>query len=827
MEGTALFSRRTNIRQLPHLGEVNKKRLTGMTAKNPKFAYQAPIYKHSDPVNLVAGATLDTATPFSQAIRVASFNLNADTAALKFVPRSGLLPRVTDWEVEPQYPIHPVFKQPGEEDKKEEEEAKKEGGGGDGGGGGGDGGNDNGARRPFDSRSTSALASSTDSGSSGNTSIKSENDRPMVLTDLDRNAEDTIIKAVAASYKEPDSEERTSALTSSGFQYDASQSSEETAVYKNPKTNSIVVSFRGTQNAGDVLTDVGLATVGVTKTSRYGKDKQHIERLLQENPESKITVVGHSLGGTLSTSVVRDLVNMDPSLENRLYGVSLNPGSSLNSTMCSTGGCANTYEYRVKGDPISASNPNAKNTEGRCPNDTQHSLSQFTGQCANKEQTIGTTIKRGVSSLVGTGIQGLKNVVAPTAKKVADKAVPGSAAVIDYVTGSSDKKSRTGERASSLQQALSTNKTGASKMDIDQRDMKMTDTFISKKPKSGPEETSMEVDQREISMTNAFRIPLDTSKPFRFNKSASSTDSMMWEQQNQSSSGSSSTQQSNNQDVMQLTDYVDDILSSLEKRKQSTLQLSTSTSQDNTELTVNQLPNANGAQYAFFPSFTPPESYSTQSFLSSGSSSSSSGRKSSQSSQASMNQRVKPPTIPVFPASAVIPMPTRTSPPERRQSFYNLQLAKNPKTTPIQTEFRRPSIPSNFGTSLNNRMPSPDQSVWSNRGISSSTSRMSSSTSGTSLQPSSIPINEPTRRVLARPRKSVNRLTYDVDSSGKIYQTEKQINISPTSSTQTQTTTTSAESYVPPGKKRPKKKKGTGSKKQRTSLKKSGSKKRS
>lgn len=98
MEDIALFSGRFTERRVPSLGEQRLRNLTGIAVKNRKFAYANPIHKQTDLLYLSKGQLLDQAAPFSDPIRLASFNLNADTDALKFVPRSGLLPRVVDWE---------------------------------------------------------------------------------------------------------------------------------------------------------------------------------------------------------------------------------------------------------------------------------------------------------------------------------------------------------------------------------------------------------------------------------------------------------------------------------------------------------------------------------------------------------------------------------------------------------------------------------------------------------------------------------------------------------------------------------------------------------
>lgn len=110
MDTVVIASKRERTRSsFAHSGKpALRKNNVLLTAKNVKTAYQKPIQVHSDPLNLMPAATLDMAAPFSQAIRLASMNLNADTDALKRVPRSGLLPRIVDWDTGNEKPAPPA-----------------------------------------------------------------------------------------------------------------------------------------------------------------------------------------------------------------------------------------------------------------------------------------------------------------------------------------------------------------------------------------------------------------------------------------------------------------------------------------------------------------------------------------------------------------------------------------------------------------------------------------------------------------------------------------------------------------------------------------------
>lgn len=81
------------------------------------------------------------------------------------------------------------------------------------------------------------------------------------------------------------------------FEYIKDFSSDEMGVYKNDELKIMVLSFKGTTSAGELLQDLYL-TVGNLPRKVFRKSLNEIEEVISMNPGYKIILTGHSLGGT-------------------------------------------------------------------------------------------------------------------------------------------------------------------------------------------------------------------------------------------------------------------------------------------------------------------------------------------------------------------------------------------------------------------------------------------------------------------------------------------------------------------------------------------------
>lgn len=87
------------------------------------------------------------------------------------------------------------------------------------------------------------------------------------------------------------------------------------------KGNEIFVVFRGSTTTGDFLDDLQLLTSGdnVEHMGRFVVGNNAVTKILKENPQKNVVVIGHSLGG----SVVQYVILHNPS--SRLTGYTINP----------------------------------------------------------------------------------------------------------------------------------------------------------------------------------------------------------------------------------------------------------------------------------------------------------------------------------------------------------------------------------------------------------------------------------------------------------------------------------------------------------------------
>ena len=325
--------------------------LTGETKKSNKFAYKNPIRTQKDLLYLSKGTLLSSSAPFTLPIRNAGMNLNADMSQLKFTPRSGALPRITDWEMgelipekNPQGATEPP---PTDGEKQPEdlpEELPETGGEGD----------LNNADVPFNGK------------------LVSENKQ---LSDAE------YLSAVIAEegYRPLADRGKNGRIVDAGYQFVPQSSNEQTSVFTDG--NNVIVTLTGRplldQNAG-----------------RTAKDKLKIKEIAQhfkqEGKKGRIIVTGHAAGGALAGSAVRELLKEDPSLSQNLYGVTFNQLAGLGA--CQGPECDNVVNLRVKGDIGSSMDTNyTREIDATCGERSVGDMTQFTGQRC-KHDTIGGKI---------------------------------------------------------------------------------------------------------------------------------------------------------------------------------------------------------------------------------------------------------------------------------------------------------------------------------------------------------------------------------------------------------------------------------------------------
>ena len=348
MENVYLPSKRQPSERFTGSGIKITRPLTGETAKNKKFAYQNPIRKRTDLLYMSKGALLSISAPFTIPIRNAGFNLNADMTKLKFTPRSGDLPRITDWEAGDSMPEKGEGNQP---DGNPEDQP---------------------VGQPIDQPGKDA---DLNQGTPFTGKLVSENPQ---LSDAE------YLTAIAAeeAYRTFEDRGKNGRLVDAGYHFVPESSDQETSVFTDG--NNVIVSLRGESGANDVLTGIGAVTVGVQNTTRFGADKNKIKEIAQhfkeEGKQGRIIVTGHSLGGSLAGETVRSILKEDPTLSQNLYGVTFNQRTGLTSA-CQGEECDNVINLRVKGDIGSVLDTNyTREIDGTCDKKYRSSMTQFTGQ---------------------------------------------------------------------------------------------------------------------------------------------------------------------------------------------------------------------------------------------------------------------------------------------------------------------------------------------------------------------------------------------------------------------------------------------------------------
>lgn len=144
--------------------------------------------------------------------------------------------------------------------------------------------------------------------------------------------------------------------------------------YKNKDTGDIDVGVRGTASAQDAIDDVKkLVGQDIKNTSRYKNTKDFVENIKRQNPNSKINLYGHSLGGLITNELAKEKPDL------------ISSGEAYNPYLLSTSDVSDKIKnYRLPTDVVSILGSGSKNvkTVGNAADYTRdildaHSLTNF------------------------------------------------------------------------------------------------------------------------------------------------------------------------------------------------------------------------------------------------------------------------------------------------------------------------------------------------------------------------------------------------------------------------------------------------------------------
>ena len=144
-------------------------------------------------------------------------------------------------------------------------------------------------------------------------------------------------------------------------------SDQETRVFvkKIGNGHKVIISFRGTANTQDIVTDVGI--VKGERAGRFLKAMDQAKKVIAKYGRANVEVTGHSLGGTIARYISEHL---------GLKGKAFNPGASPYEVVqghVESGKNVKTVVNFV--DPISNSLVGGENVEIRIPSEkSPHSI---------------------------------------------------------------------------------------------------------------------------------------------------------------------------------------------------------------------------------------------------------------------------------------------------------------------------------------------------------------------------------------------------------------------------------------------------------------------
>lgn len=131
-----------------------------------------------------------------------------------------------------------------------------------------------------------------------------------------------------------------------GYYLDNNLSNDKSKVFVNPNKKEIILSFRGTQDKHDMLTDITAIGFGDKKHNKQFKNATNkLNKVHDLYPEYDSVVVGHSLGGSLSEYANKNAKHRATKV------ITYNKGSAIPDYFQKR--ASNQTDIRREGDPIS------------------------------------------------------------------------------------------------------------------------------------------------------------------------------------------------------------------------------------------------------------------------------------------------------------------------------------------------------------------------------------------------------------------------------------------------------------------------------------------
>jgi hypothetical protein len=130
-------------------------------------------------------------------------------------------------------------------------------------------------------------------------------------------------------------------------------SSMETAFYIEPSSKELIVCARGSITAEDWLVSdafIALTPYAFKMSPRYRRYKKEVYNAMKYFPSYDIILIGHSLGGHLSTVLWNEIHNIDDDTRFIVYNRGTSPIEIFTSTPINH---AQRHHYHVRGDWLS------------------------------------------------------------------------------------------------------------------------------------------------------------------------------------------------------------------------------------------------------------------------------------------------------------------------------------------------------------------------------------------------------------------------------------------------------------------------------------------
>ena len=151
-------------------------------------------------------------------------------------------------------------------------------------------------------------------------------------------------KVLKRSYANKDEQRKGFHEDGDDYDFDDGLSNDNQQVYYDKKKKKLLVSVAGTHNLKDVGTDVYLAMGHLKDTNRYKEAENVLNKAKVKYGVDNATVVGHSLGGSISQYIAGS--------KDKAY--TLDKGATIGQKTRS-----NENAYRTSGDAVSLLNANS------------------------------------------------------------------------------------------------------------------------------------------------------------------------------------------------------------------------------------------------------------------------------------------------------------------------------------------------------------------------------------------------------------------------------------------------------------------------------------